>query len=55
MKTTQNVVENANRVLKNARHYIWRQRQNASAKTKRLAKKLEDAIIITENVIEQTT
>jgi IS5 family transposase len=55
MKTAQNVVGNASRILKNTGHYLWRQGQNASAETKRLAKKLEDAITITEKVIEQTT
>lgn len=55
METAQEVVESGNKVLKNARHYLWRQGKDASNQLKNLIQKLEKNFFLTQRIIQQTT
>lgn len=55
MSTAQGVIAEGNKVLKNTRHYLWRQGDNASARVKKLTQKLEKNLSLTEQIIQQTT
>jgi IS5 family transposase len=54
MATAQEIVTQGSKVLKNARHYLWRQGEDATSQLRKSVDKLERNLSLTKQVIQQT-